>query len=234
MKLIAHGGYSAKYPENTKESYFGALEHNPDGIEMDVVLFDRELYCYHPKKVLHNFGDDVDQAILTELDERDDLDQIRFSNFAVKLLEDVSFLLLDLKQKNLDVVPKVIDYLLSKNFGQDRIVIGARDLERMSILEKYKDKFKILSLSHSPDDYKEFVDQGVSYVRLWEKDVDIDRIKNIHSLGAGVWVTPGQKRTPTQPRTAGEATLEKLKEFEKSGVDAVLVNDIKMVSRILF
>jgi glycerophosphoryl diester phosphodiesterase len=48
MKLIAHGGYSSRYPENTYNSYVKALEFSPDGIEMDVVYYKGDFYCYHP------------------------------------------------------------------------------------------------------------------------------------------------------------------------------------------
>lgn len=47
-KIIAHRGYSEKYPENTLAAFKAALEHDSDAIELDVHLTsDGELVVHH-------------------------------------------------------------------------------------------------------------------------------------------------------------------------------------------
>jgi len=60
MLLIAHGGYSSKYPENTQKAYEKALDFKPDGLEMDVVFHKDEVYFYHPVGNKVSFGESVD------------------------------------------------------------------------------------------------------------------------------------------------------------------------------
>lgn len=52
MKVIAHRGYSGKYPENTMLSFQKAVEAGCDGIELDVQLTkDGEVVVFHDEKV---------------------------------------------------------------------------------------------------------------------------------------------------------------------------------------
>lgn len=58
MKLIAHGGFSANYPENTLESYLQAAKFNPFAIETDIVEHPQsgKPICFHPTGVSSESG----------------------------------------------------------------------------------------------------------------------------------------------------------------------------------
>lgn len=48
MKIIAHRGYSGKYPENTLTAFKAALDHGSDAIELDVhMTSDGKLVVHH-------------------------------------------------------------------------------------------------------------------------------------------------------------------------------------------
>lgn len=52
MKILAHRGYSARYPENTMEAFIKAYEKGFDGLETDVQMTkDGELVLIHDEKI---------------------------------------------------------------------------------------------------------------------------------------------------------------------------------------
>jgi len=54
--VIAHRGFSADYPENTRVSFDMAMECDIDAIELDLQwTYDREVVCYHDR-TLHKLG----------------------------------------------------------------------------------------------------------------------------------------------------------------------------------
>jgi glycerophosphoryl diester phosphodiesterase len=120
MKLVAHRC-------NTLESFSTAIEYNPDAIEMDVVYFEDNLYLYHPKNNKSLFGTEVDKVIEEELKSENNRLELDLRIIAPKLLEKVSFLLLDLKQKSLDVLPGFLEQVISLNAKPEQILIGSRE-----------------------------------------------------------------------------------------------------------
>lgn len=52
MKIYAHRGYSARYPEGTRAAYEGAVFARADGFECDVRLTrDGEIICFHDRTI---------------------------------------------------------------------------------------------------------------------------------------------------------------------------------------
>lgn len=237
MKLIAHGGYSAKYPENTLDSYMGALEYRPDGVEMDVVIFEGRLYCYHPKDAKNNYGSDVDLVIWDELRELKQANEMPLMfdlrNWVSELLNYSKFILLDLKQKGIEVLPEVVDVVKTLGLEKSQIVIGARDIERMELLKKDLEYFDVLALPQSQEMCIDFIESGADFIRLWEDELTQKWIDTVHELGKELWLTPGKKATPTEKRTAGEVTKENLLRYKEMGVDTILVNDIEMARNLI-
>lgn len=232
MKLVAHKGYSTKFPDNTPEAYREALKFNPEGIEMDIVFFEDEFYLYHPKQNRIIYGMDTDTVIEKEMKQMKEEgklpEKLELDGLCVELLKDVEFLILDIKQKVLSVVPEIIYRVVDSAVEPGQIILGARDRTRMIVLDGHYDKYDVLALDADPDTYEEYIEKGAKYIRLWESDVTEERINAIHELGAQVLVNPGDPPSPTQKSTSGETIPEALLKFDEMGVDLVLVNDIEM------
>ena len=72
MKIYAHRGYSAKFPEGTKRAYLEAVTAGADGFECDVRLTrDNEIVCFHDRttKRLAGVSRTVSRSTLVELQE---------------------------------------------------------------------------------------------------------------------------------------------------------------------
>jgi glycerophosphoryl diester phosphodiesterase len=72
MKIYAHRGYSAKFPEGTKRAYLEAVKAGADGFECDVRLTrDNEIVCFHDRttKRLAGVSHTVSRSTLVELQE---------------------------------------------------------------------------------------------------------------------------------------------------------------------
>ena len=74
MRVIAHRGYSAVYPENTMTAFRKAVESGADGIELDVHLSsDGEVMVIHDESLKRTTGRDAHVSDLTrsELEKTD-------------------------------------------------------------------------------------------------------------------------------------------------------------------
>lgn len=234
MLLIAHGGYSAKYPENTLISFQKALEYNPDVIEMDAcVMGDETVVCAHPKTIKAEYGLDLSAISYDELVSRiqNTGNEVHPQLYEVMSLarESECKVLLDIKQDDINVISPILNVVKDSGVAFNRIIVGARDDEKMELIIKDYPEIEMLCLYQEPDRFSEFIEKGGKKYRLWEEYVTSERIDSIHQSGGEVWVTPGTR----VPRTAGEIAERRLIEFEKMGVDGVLVNDIKMARKVL-
>jgi len=69
MKIIAHRGLSAKYPENTLLAFKKAIEAGADGIETDLRLtLDNEIILFHDKNLKKHTGIDAKPEDLSILE----------------------------------------------------------------------------------------------------------------------------------------------------------------------
>ncbi|MCA9382641.1 hypothetical protein KC660_04530 [Candidatus Dojkabacteria bacterium] len=226
MKLIAHRC-------NTLESFDIALAYNPDAIEMDIVYFENSLYLYHPSGNKNLFGHDVDQIIQQEMTEKQNKIELDLKNIAPKLLDKAEFLLLDLKQKSLDVLPQFLEQVKQLNAKPTQILVGSRDTERMEVLKENLNSLQVLSLGSTYEEHKKMVEMGATKVRLWEDDLSKDYVKKIKDLGVEVFVTAGYKTSPERKGNAGFVTIGKLEWFNDLEIDAVLVNDMELARKII-
>lgn len=229
IKLIAHGGYSAKYPENTEQSFLESIKFNPDVIEMDITEHPEtgEPICFHPSGISSDEGTFSREAILEQLIQGED-----FPNL-IKLLQRIPHnikILLDLKQPTYELFDKIMS---NSNIDLSRVIIGVRNLADFDFIKSLNSEVQILALFSDPDSFIEYSRKGGKYFRLWEKDVTEKRVRFIQDRGLEVWVTPGYKATETQARTAGEIDEQKLNWLVGLMVNAVLVNDIAFAREYL-
>jgi glycerophosphoryl diester phosphodiesterase len=230
VKLIAHGGYSSLYPENTLDSYQAALSFNPFAVEMDVVLHPAtgELVCFHPSGVSSGSGTYTAQEVQHQLEQGDEFP--RLCDVLAQLQGDV-FFLLDLKQPSEATINALLH---EEKIDQQRLILGLRTLEMIEYIRAQHQSIEVLGLLPLPSDAKKFSEiKGGKYFRIIEKDVTSESVKEVQALGLEAWITPGKKSGINQPRTAGEADVDKLLWLEGLGVDGILVNDIKQATEVL-
>lgn len=229
IQIIAHGGYSAKYPENTEQSFFEAVKYQPDVIEMDVVQHPRtgELICFHPSGMSSGSGTFSSEAVERQLVQGDKFPQVQ--EILNQLPSNIK-VLLDFKQPSQALFQQVVS---DSNFDISRIIVGVRSMHDYQFICDINSQIQTLALFSHPDEYSDYAEKGGKFFRLWEKDVTPERVQALQEAGVEVWVTPGHKATDTQPRTAGEVNEEKLKWLQSLMVNAILVNDIKFASEYL-
>lgn len=226
MKLIAHGGYSAAYPENTLESFLEAAKYKPFAIEMDVIEHPEtgELVCFHPQGLSSAAGTYDSVQVGKQVSSADELPRL---HDVLPQIQSDTYFLLDFKQPSKSAFLKLLE---DPTIDKERIIIGVRNMEDFSFIKKYDPRAQTLALFSNPDDYATYAKQGGKYFRIWEKDATTDRVKLAKELGLEVWITPGQKAKENQPRTAGEVDEIKLQWLVNMYVDGILVNDIKLAS----
>ncbi|MBD3280544.1 hypothetical protein GF389_03405 [Candidatus Dojkabacteria bacterium] len=227
--VVAHGGYSTKYPENTFGSYVAAAEAGVDVIEMDIVISaDAEVFCFHPVSGVDGFDKEIEKtpSAILRTNGYSSLEKV------LKALNKYdSKIYFDLKQDRLELINKSIEIAKSQGFEESEIVVGSRSEDKLKYLKKSYNVI-VLGLPQDPDKYEEFFEMGGDIYRLWEKDLTRGRVEAIHKLDGEVWVTPGHKATKTQPRTAGQASKQKLEWFIELGVDGVILNDVEAISQL--
>lgn len=236
MKIIAHGGYSAKYPENSLQSHKAAAKLDIDVAEMDVALSsDNVAMCTHPKTLLQKQHIDITKTSSRTLLGLKDSD----GELLCPLLTDVidvytgrvALLLLDLKQEDDDLARIAIKTAVKRGIEERELIVGSRNADRLQFLRE-NFNVRILGLLQDPDLFEDFFKKGGDIYRLWEEDMNSQRVEAIHVLGKEVWVTPGHAATETLPRTAGLATEPLLLECINLMIDGVIVSDVEMALHV--
>lgn len=166
-KIIAHRGYSGKYPENTMLAFQKAItEGNSDGIELDVQLSkDGEVVVFHDKTLERLTGNPAEVSDLTaeELAEQDV--GIHFSKeFAgegIPSLREVleyaktqGFLLnIELKVYHKEDREPLVErtILLVREYGlEDQVLLSSFDLFLLILCRKKAPDIKTAFLHHKP------------------------------------------------------------------------------------
>ena len=229
IKLVAHGGFSAKFPENTEQSFLEAVKFNPQIIEMDIIEHPQtgELICFHPSGISSEAGTFTKEMVFEQLLQGEAFPSV--TEILEKIPRNIK-ILLDFKQPSKELFEKVIN---SSEIDLTRVIIGVRNLSDFEFIHSINSDVQTLALFSDPDSFVEYAQEGGKYFRLWEKDLTEERVRAIQNLGLEVWVTPGHKATESQPRTAGEVDVEKLDWLAGLMVNAILVNDIEFTSNYL-
>lgn len=236
MKIIAHRGDSASFPENTPESWESAYRNGAFAIEADVRLSNDGLcICAHDYDLQRLFGrperpEDLSLAELLALKNAEGGRIVRLG----EVLQHASanqHILLDIK----DETPRALDAIWQDIVEtvpapqRPLVIAGCHTLEAVQFFAA-KGETAILGFIPSPDEAESFFDAGASLIRLWERDVTCDRVAVLHALGAAVWVTAGGRGTAHE---TGDSSPQNLAALVQSGVRGVLVNDVAMTQATL-
>ncbi len=226
MRIIAHRGYSAAFPENTALAFDQAIAAGAHLIETDVRLTrDGHAVCWHDPDLLRINGDSRQVAKLTLAEFRAlalprgqsplDLQSV------LELARGRSGVMLDVKIGTENLLQLIVAALQATGMMND-VVYGVRDAAQYNDLLEHAPGIKALAMPADPDALPEHLEPCVSAVRLWEPEVTAERVARIHEAGREAWVTAGRR---ADGEAAGYLTGKRVAELEHIGIDAVLVND---------
>jgi glycerophosphoryl diester phosphodiesterase len=129
-------------------------------------------------------------------------------------------LLLDLKRSDATFHDALIDFLRGRGKRHD-IALGVRSLEQFDTLTLALPWIPTVGLLNDLDDLLAFVADGGSFARLWEDDVQPERIRALRDFGGAVCVMTGAPRE----NQAGKITPARLDRLMALGVDAIMLDD---------
>jgi glycerophosphoryl diester phosphodiesterase len=227
MKVIAHRGYSSRYPENSLESFDAAVAAGADYVETDVrMTSDGVLVCSHDPDLKRIAGRETKIAD-TSIDVLEGIvlasgGRILRLDAVLAHLRGRAPVMLDVKI-DADAQRRAIAACVAAAAMTGHVVYGVRSAAHARALVADGVGFGRLAMPAEPDMLDDFPDDGLVGVRLWEDQVDALALARIRDRGLPVWVTAGRRKQGEAP---GFVTAERLQQLESFGVDAVLVNDV--------
>lgn len=225
MLIIAHRGYSAAYPDNTRTAFAKALAVGVDYIETDLRLSrDGVIVCHHDAAL------SVDGTVLAV--DGADLRALRrvhpgLMTLAelVELCDHHAGLVLDVKIPT----PSMLDDVLAEMTRLamwDDCILGLRNLWQLDYLRAQRREIPVLGLISSNFEVPLFIEKGARSIRLWEYELEFHLQKNIQRAGCEVWVTAGKPGA-----SAGDIDAPRAKRLCKAGIDGLILNDPGLVAK---
>jgi glycerophosphoryl diester phosphodiesterase len=219
--IIAHRGFSAEYPGNSREGFEGAIAAGADLIETDVRMSrDNILVLAH----------DADIDVFLDIQDltAKELAAQSFVSLAelLKMAKDRAGVLLDIKLDDADF-PVLVLKEVERLGMEDQVVFGLRELAQVRRLRKSAPDVMILGFFRDYGEYPAFFAAGGDIARLWEEDIDAETLALARDASGGgrerpVWVTT---RLKALGEITGEIEPPRLRKLMEMGIDGLLVND---------
>ncbi|WP_295418128.1 glycerophosphodiester phosphodiesterase family protein [Sulfurovum sp.] len=220
MKIIAHRGLSAKYPENTLLAFRKALEEGADGIETDLRLSsDDEVILFHDDDLEHITGlggapEALTLAALKKLDAGEG-EKIPSLDELLQLTQGKATLILEIKYNSATykrLCERVAEKIKDKPEWVEVSCFNDKVLEYMHQLDPRIKLHKIINSASVLED--EILERRYGYVSYFDVDVALRK----HVLQKGLmqrhkvifWVV----------------SREDMRKEEEAGLYGIMVNDI--------
>jgi len=226
---VAHaGGIVPGYPENTLAAFRRSVSLGVDAIELDLRgTRDGEVVIIHDETVdrTTNGKGKVTDYTLQELKQLDAGGGESIPTYA-EALDVVAgtgiTLLLDIKiSPQLD--KRKVVRLTEEHGALLNVIAGVRTLEDLKQFRKLNPNIRILGFIAKPGDADDFIAGGADIIRLWPEWIQADKtiVQKIQARGKPVWTT------------ATDSRREALEELIRSGVNGILCNYPKVMSKLL-
>ncbi len=227
--VIAHRGYSARFPENSLQSHAAALEIGADLIETDARLTaDGAVLCCHDADLSRLTGHRIEIA----KSPADHLRQISASSQPLAFLPEVLALmtldrardrrlLVDHKTKDLRLLDAVIRAVVAAEMSQ-RTVFGLRALDQLVYLGRVLPQARSLALPGDYEDLDGWLAAGADAIRVWENELDLPAIRKLRQANHPIWVTADRRKNST---TVGEISPARIAKLKNLGIQGLLLND---------
>lgn len=236
MKIIAHRGDSASFPENTPQGWEAAFANGAFAIEADVRLsVDGFCICAHDRDLMRLFDrperpEDLPLDTLLGLKNQSGA-RVAVLGQVLAFAQRDQYVLLDIKDETPRALGAIWDAIVDVVPAEQRhlVIAGCHTREAVQFFAA-KGETGILGFVPAAEDAEIFFAAGARIIRLWEHDVAPDRIALLHALGAEVWVTVGGRGTGFD---GGDTTPERLAAVVKAGARGALINDVVMTKSAL-
>lgn len=223
--VIAHRGYSARYPENTQSAYLGAIAIGADIVESDARLSrDGVVFACHDATLARIAGDARAVADMTAAQ----LQDIALAGGErlmplSRTLTDIAPrrpVLIDVKTDDLALMEAIVRDIRRCDAG-DKVWIGVRDLAQMALAHALLPGARLLAFLPDYARADEFERAGAQAFRVWESQVDEPAAARV-LRERPTWVTLGGKGTPCEVGDTTPARLARILALRPRGV---LLND---------
>jgi glycerophosphoryl diester phosphodiesterase len=237
MLIIAHRGYSSRYPENSVLAFEKAIDAGADYIETDLRFsLDGTIVCCHDPDLKRIAG----RADAIENLKAQDLKNVSLLNGqSILSLQDVLEIavradhrvqvMFDVKVPTEAMLDTVLPLVEKKKMSAD-IMYGARTVDHAESLKKRASKFSILGMPKKTSLISAFIEAGVTAIRVWEEDITPEIVSTIKAAGLPVWITAGLRG---QGEAAGDITCDRIEALDHLGADAVLVNNPALARQVI-
>lgn len=231
MMAIAHRGYSARFPENSRAAYEAAIRAGADYVEVDARLCaDGVVICSHDADFERLTGQpsviaDTAASLFLDLDIGDGETPLRLAD-TLELLGARVKVLIDVKTTDERLSAAVVDCVQAAG-RQSETVVGLRSRTQVSYVAARDATLPCLGLVGDYDEIPEFFETGAIAVRAWEDDIDHPAVQRALRNKQPVWVTAGRRSDGEVP---GFITAARLARLRQAGIEAVLLNDPTLMS----
>jgi glycerophosphoryl diester phosphodiesterase len=229
--VIAHRGFSSRWPENTLEAYHAAIEIGADIIETDARLTaDHVVVSSHDDSLerLTGIGAAIADHTLAELREAAASRGLALPTLAEALATICPRrpALIDVKTQDLTIIDVIVS-AIRRGGHDERVWIGVRDAIQAAHARLCLRGARILAFLPERANPMHFAAAGASAFRVWEGDLGsatADALLSLHP----VWVTVGGRGTGREPGDIGPDQLDAVLGHRPH---AVLVNDPSLLVR---
>ena len=226
MRIIAHRSGPTIYPEQTVKSAILAKENGADMIEIDVRFTKEEkIAICHDENAERIFGINKKIREITA-EEFGKFSHKNDKEFTSHFFEDyvsngIEPLLIHIKED--EVIDSLLE-IIEKYEYLDKVVFGVQSVELVKKLKKCNSLIKVLAFIPNLESMEEFGETDVDYIRLWESWLDIDNAKRVREYDKELWIM-------TNDGEVGVTTPENIEKILSFNVDAILINDITLLTK---
>lgn len=232
VKLSAHRCGTDQYPELTMEAARHSLSLGADCVEMDIRFTrDHVPVISHDKDGTKLFGNEKNVCDLT-LEEFLKLRFLDMPKYRPHTLEevlsgDIAPILFHIKEGG-EQLDTILEYI--RRFGyEDKVIMGVQEVGDVLRVKDFNPSIKVLAFMQEEHLTEEFLAAGADIIRLWEAWVNEEEVKRIQERGREIWVMAGCPRK----RTVGYTEETAVKEWQKMGVDGIIINEIGKTRALL-
>lgn len=221
--VVAHRGYSARWPENTVAGCRAAIAAGADLVEADVRLSaEGTPFCFHDPDLARLTGDPAAIADCTDAKLRG----LRYGGEPPAELSQIAAevrgrtgLLVDVKL-DAEAVLEALGRVLAAAGWPDNVWLGLRSASQAELArDRLGGRVAVVALMRELADAEAFLAAGARALRLWERQLDSAEATSLHAR-APIWVTAGG-----QGRKVGDTDAAGLRRIVAFGPQAVLLND---------
>lgn len=231
MRVIAHRGGDARFPENTLEAVRDSFAAGADLVEVDVRFTRDEVpVVSHDPDLRRLFG--VDRAVAeTTVKEFRALRyraDPRYGPVALSDLLDAGAapLLLHIKEGG-PKLPRLLRFLRERGF-RDRVVIGITSVRDLEIVREDGAGWRALAFIHGHERWEDYA--AADIIRLWDTWLAEALCEAIYAAGREVWVMVGRLHGYLPVGIFAESRIPL---YRRLGVEGVLINEVARFRRAL-